>query len=323
MPSTHQEGTQWSSESSKTSALQTDQRPGSDPEDIVVHLLGLAGEAGSVASEYKKMLRDGRSHAWFKPQMREELGDVLWYVAAIARHLDLDLDEIAQANIEKTRDRWLPSSSAALDSKWPEAERLPRRGTYEFVPTTAENGRPAVDLYLDGEKVGDQLTDASYVDDGYRFHDIFHLSYAVILGWSPVTRAILKRKRKSDPSHGRERGRRPRDRHRGRCRRPGVRLRHPAQHAGRHHPRGPEAAGHHPDGHRTTRGRSAQSSELGVSDPSGILRLPPARRTSGRPRSLRRRRAKPQFRGALTLHGSRAPRRQHGVSSDQLHPQHG
>lgn len=179
-------------------ALQTDQRPGSDPQDIVVHLLGLAGEAGSVASEYKKMLRDGRSYAWFKPQMREELGDVLWYVAAIARHLDLDLDEIAQANLEKTRDRWLPTSSAALDAKWPEAERLPWLGTYEFIPTTSESGRPAVDLYLDAEKVGDQLTDASYIDDGYRFHDIFHLSYAVVLGWSPVTRSILKRKRKSD-----------------------------------------------------------------------------------------------------------------------------
>ena len=32
----------------------------------------------------------------------------------------------------------------------------------------------------------------------YRFHDVFHLSYAAILGWSPVTRAILKCKRKSD-----------------------------------------------------------------------------------------------------------------------------
>lgn len=179
-------------------ALRTDQKSGTDPTDIVVHLLGLAGEAGSVASEYKKMLRDGGSHTWWRPRMREELGDVLWYVAAIARQLDLDLDEIAQANLEKTTDRWLPSSSAALDASWPNAEQLPRSGTYEFVATTSESGRPAVDLFLDGEKVGDQLTDSSYVDDGYRFHDIFHLSYAVVLGWSPVTRSILKRKRKSD-----------------------------------------------------------------------------------------------------------------------------
>jgi hypothetical protein len=57
-------------------ALRTDQKP--DPTDIVVHLLGLAGEAGSVASQYKKMLRDGGSHTWWRPRMRDELGDVLW-----------------------------------------------------------------------------------------------------------------------------------------------------------------------------------------------------------------------------------------------------
>lgn len=175
----------------------TDQRPGRDLGDIVVHLLGLAGEAGSVASEYKKMLRDGQAHAWWKPRMREELGDVLWYVAAIATHLDLDLNEIARANLEKTADRWTQSTSAALDASFPEGERLPRQGFYEWVPTTAENGRPAVDIYLDQVKVGAQLTDASHVDDGYRFHDVFHLSYAVLLGWSPVTRLLLSRKRKS------------------------------------------------------------------------------------------------------------------------------
>ena len=66
------------------------------------------------------------------------------------------------------------------------------------MPTTAENGRPAVDIYLDDAKVGAQLTDASHVDDGYRFHDVFHLAYAVLLGWSPVTRLLLSLKRKSD-----------------------------------------------------------------------------------------------------------------------------
>ncbi|MGL5825263.1 MAG: nucleoside triphosphate pyrophosphohydrolase family protein [Nocardioides sp.] len=177
----------------------TDQRPGEDLGDMVVHLLGLAGEAGSVAAEYKKMLRDGQAHAWWKPRMREELGDVLWYVAAIASHLRLDLDEIAHANLEKTRDRWQTSASAPLDAAFPAGERLPREGVYEFVSTSSESGKAAVDIYLDGATVGAQLTDASYVDDGYRFHDIFHLSYAVLLGWSPVTRLLLARKRKSDP----------------------------------------------------------------------------------------------------------------------------
>lgn len=179
---------------------QTDQRPGTDLEDITVHLLGLAGEAGSVAATYKKKLRDGEAHGMWKTRMRAELGDVLWYLAAVADHLGLTLDDIAQANLEKTRSRWLLSGIEQFDAACPEAERLPRVGELEFRPTTSPSGRPAVEIYLDGEKVGDRLTDASVLDDGYRFHDAFHLANATILGWSPVLRALLKCKRKSDPA---------------------------------------------------------------------------------------------------------------------------
>lgn len=35
--------------------------------------------------------------------------------------------------------------------------------------------------------------------DGYRFHDVFHLAYVAVLGWSPVIRKLMKRKRKDDP----------------------------------------------------------------------------------------------------------------------------
>lgn len=178
----------------------TDQRPGHDLQDIAVHLLGLAGEAGSVASEYKKWLRDGESHAFWKAHMREELGDVLWYVAALADHLELDLDEIAKANLQKTQSRWLEGPTEALDETYPDGERLPRVGAYEFVPTSTSTGRPAVAIVVDGQKAGSILTDASTLDDGYRYHDVFHLAFAVLLGWSPVTRAILDRKRRSDPN---------------------------------------------------------------------------------------------------------------------------
>lgn len=181
-------------------AAETDQRRDRDLADVVVHLLGLAGEAGSVVAEYKKYLRDGPAHAYWKMRMREELGDVLWYLASICNHLDLSLGEIAAANLEKTKDRWEPGDTAALDADWPEHERLPRTGTYELRPATSEDNRDLVELYFNGARVGDPLTDASVVDDGYRFHDAFHLAYAVLLGWSPVTRAILNRKRRSDPA---------------------------------------------------------------------------------------------------------------------------
>ena len=52
---------------------------------------------------------------------------------------------------------------------------------------------------MSGVIVGDTLTDNAHKDDGYRFHDVFHLAYAAALGWSPVVRSLLRRKRKSLP----------------------------------------------------------------------------------------------------------------------------
>ena len=49
-----------------------------------------------------------------------------------------------------------------------------------------------------GINVGDRLTDNMIMLDDYRFHDVFHYAYAAVLGWSPVTRALFRLKRKSD-----------------------------------------------------------------------------------------------------------------------------
>ena len=56
-----------------------------------------------------------------------------------------------------------------------------------------------VRLLVDGKPFGAELTDNAYDPDGYRFHDVFHFAYAAVLGWSPITRALLRRKRKSQP----------------------------------------------------------------------------------------------------------------------------
>jgi NTP pyrophosphatase (non-canonical NTP hydrolase) len=183
----------------QAAALETDVRSKREIEDTVIHLLGLAGEAGSVASEFKKHLRDGDAHGAWRERMAEELGDVLWYLAAIADRLDLKLDDIAAANLAKTRARWVPVLASPLDASFPDHERLPRSGVFEFrtVPKT-EAPRPSVDLFFNRVKVGNRLTDASDSPDGYRFHDIFHLAFATFLGWSPLTRGLLGRKRRSD-----------------------------------------------------------------------------------------------------------------------------
>ena len=51
----------------------------------------------------------------------------------------------------------------------------------------------------EGAQLGNDLTDMNYDDDGYRFHDAFHLTYAATLGWSPVARSFFKTKRDSNP----------------------------------------------------------------------------------------------------------------------------
>lgn len=69
--------------------------------------LGLSGEAGEVAEHAKKAIRDdgGQISDERRAAMAAELGDVLWYVAQLASELGLDLDEIAQANLDKLLSR--------------------------------------------------------------------------------------------------------------------------------------------------------------------------------------------------------------------------
>ena len=69
--------------------------------------LGLAGEAGEVANQLKKIIRDdaGSLTPDRKAKILDELVDVLWYCAALARELDVPLSQVAQMNIEKLSNR--------------------------------------------------------------------------------------------------------------------------------------------------------------------------------------------------------------------------
>ena len=70
-------------------------------------LLGLVGETGEIAEKAKKIVRDRDSDfaQWDVEDLTAELGDVLWYVAVIADHFDVPLDNVAQRNIAKLADR--------------------------------------------------------------------------------------------------------------------------------------------------------------------------------------------------------------------------
>ena len=69
--------------------------------------LGLCGEAGEVAEHIKKMIRDD---GWQlsderRAAIKKELGDVLWYVAQLATELEIELEDVAQTNLDKLASR--------------------------------------------------------------------------------------------------------------------------------------------------------------------------------------------------------------------------
>lgn len=74
---------------------------------FVEKALGLAGESGEVVEKIKKLVRD--QHLNIRDEDREEilkeLGDVLWYVSALAAYMGIDLNTVAKTNLEKLEDR--------------------------------------------------------------------------------------------------------------------------------------------------------------------------------------------------------------------------
>ena len=105
--------------------------------------------------------------------------------------------KIVNTNIGKVCGRFLEPDYRDLpvfDDGFPEDEKLPSK--FEIEISQRKNGQSY--MKWGNVIIGDPLTDNIPIEDGYRFHDVFHLSYAAILHWSPIIRRILKLKRKSD-----------------------------------------------------------------------------------------------------------------------------
>ncbi len=181
-------------------AKKTDRNPGQDEQSRMIPLAGLASETGELLGEYKKYLRDGESHKLFKERLAEEVGDLLWYVATVATKFDLDLSEVAEQNLAKCEGRWgkLPERQA-FDAGFPDAERFPRQFSIDFLTYHDEDNSPRVRVMYKGKQFGDDLNDNAHTKDGYGYHDVVHLAFAAILGWSPLVRKMLNAKRKSKP----------------------------------------------------------------------------------------------------------------------------
>jgi len=211
----------------QTQAWAYDQHYAEPERALTIALLGLGGEVGTLQTNQKKIARDGPVHRDHRALAAEDLGDILWYVADTATWLGIDLDDVARANLAKIVSRW-PRHTQAPPPAPPTSpagtlpvrdhgigparlfdgghklvtERLPRSMTVHIAPnphSTDPELPPRVLPVCDGVPCGNLLGDNAYDDDGYRYHDAFHLAYLAVLGWSPVQRALLRRKRKAAP----------------------------------------------------------------------------------------------------------------------------
>lgn len=82
-------------------------------QELLVLALGLNGEAGEVGELVKKTI--GHGHMLDKTKLAAELGDVLWYLAAIATAYGIDLNAVARGNVWKLRQRY-PDGFRRADS---------------------------------------------------------------------------------------------------------------------------------------------------------------------------------------------------------------
>lgn len=191
-------------------------------------LFGLGSETGSLFDIQKKLLTDGLDSDVGKERARQELGDLLWYVARVSNALGFTLDEIATANLDRVRDMWPQEGDTLAKLKeydnGKEQERFPRSLKFRFEefdheegsrklkramitlvhadPNDFPNGPIEVDDKTRGYAVdapfGQELTDNSQRDDGYRYHDAIHMAFMACFHWSATMRSLLRIKRKSD-----------------------------------------------------------------------------------------------------------------------------
>ena len=163
--------------------------------------LSLAAYAGQLSRSYDSLLYGHGSSDTFNTQLRETLTGIVMELTRLTSIYRLSFAEVASENLEKVNHRWTDSSKSRIDSQvdWSENEQLPLRFD---VWLNDFHGSVTSVFSVDGGETHstlDSLTDNAYDPDGYRFHDVFHFAYTAVLSWSPVTRSLLRRKRKSDP----------------------------------------------------------------------------------------------------------------------------
>ena len=119
---------------------------------------------------------------------------------SIINKLNISLKEILEANILKINDRFIPIEDLDLtkyefDKGFSEEKK--KKKIFEIKFVTKANKKSY--MKLNNVFIGDALNNNHRDDDGYKYHDVFHLAFATVLHWSPTFRALIKHKRKSNP----------------------------------------------------------------------------------------------------------------------------
>ena len=158
--------------------------------------IALAGTVGDLLNDFRlDAFKNNRD------KLSAHFVDIFVALVAAADAAGVSLEEAATENLQKIFSRW-PLNAVypdRTDGALREYERLPSR-LKVFTSEEEIGGRLFVLQRCNEIYIGDRLTDNKEEGDDYRFHDVFHISFAVHLGWSPVLRALLHLKRKSDPN---------------------------------------------------------------------------------------------------------------------------
>ncbi|MDE2166252.1 MAG: nucleoside triphosphate pyrophosphohydrolase family protein [Alphaproteobacteria bacterium] len=159
-------------------------------------LIRLAGEIGKLVADFS-----AGGIAAGSDRLSDHMEAIFRALIEAANNAGVSLGEAAHRNLAKIYDRWPQERiyPPLFDDGCDRGEQIPRRVEMHIFEKTV-NKKTYVFLRCNDINIGDRLTDNKLEKDEYRFHDVFHLAYAAILGWSPVMRALFRVKRKSRPA---------------------------------------------------------------------------------------------------------------------------
>lgn len=159
---------------------------------VQTSLLTVAGTVGTLISRHKLIVGTDA--------MAADLASILSQLVSASTDAQISLAHAAHANLDKLMARWpiRRTWGPFLDAEDLPSEQFPRVMRVLFKEVKVGQ-RVFTYQSMNDVNIGDRLTDNSFEEDDYRFHDVFHLAFAGILGWSPVLRTLLGVRRRSRP----------------------------------------------------------------------------------------------------------------------------